>query len=359
MWDQAEGRSYARAIRADALVTALMTAFVLRWSGLREIAERMGRKLLGTSNFSSLSHALGRASTLSFARALVQHLESRHEPGKDELVALDSMAVTLPITQRHRCKKYNKTTVGGGVLWGFMIEAARGSCPVRIIHTMAGSWNDASLMQGVKLLARGPVYLMDRGFWSLALLQAWLQDGVRFIVRARYNSVYEVLGELSPPRAYGKKGWIERDARVRLGCHKHKALHPEARMIRAKVGAEHIILVTSEMRWSAERILNAYKKRERIERFHRFLKDSLGLAHLYNFSHTGLMVLLHTALLLALLLFLEAGAPEEQETIAALRAALKALHKALGLGHRWKRNTNTIKRAASAKKYKWQEQQNP
>ena len=87
MWDQAEPRRYTRAIAADALVRAMMTAFVARLSGLREIAERMN-SVLGTNNFSSLSHALGRPSTLAFVRLLVDHLQTTHAPGKDELVAL-------------------------------------------------------------------------------------------------------------------------------------------------------------------------------------------------------------------------------------------------------------------------------
>ena len=357
MWDQAEPRRYTRAIAADALVRAMMTAFVARLSGLREIAERMN-SVLGTNNFSSLSHALGRPSTLAFVRLLVDHLQTTHAPGKDELVALDSMAVTLPVTQRHRCAKYNKTTVGGGVLWAFMIDAAREACPVKVIQTMAGSWGDSALMANVKLIAKGPVYLMDRGFWSLDLVERWRHEAVRFIVRARYNTIYEVARKLSEPQAYGKRGWIELDAWVKLGWEKHKS-HPEARMIRARIGEEVIILVTAERRWSAGRVLDAYRKRERIERFHRLLKDELGLAHLYNFSHTGMMTLLYIALLTALLLLLGIDADTgPSETAKRLRQAIRRLRQSIGMGNIWRRNTNTIKRKPSARIYKWQTQQN-
>jgi hypothetical protein len=357
MWDEAEGRDYARRIGGEALVLSLMTAFVARFSGLREIAARMGIRL-GTSNFSSLSHALNRASSLDFVRALVRHLESRHTPGEDELVALDSMAVTLPITQRHRCRKYNKSTAGGGVLWAYRIGAARGTCPVKVIHTMAGSWNDSALMRGVKLLARGPVYLMDRGFWSLDLLEGWNKADVRFIVRAKYNSIYKILAEFSKARAYGKRGRIELDAIVRLGFHGRKK-HPVARLIRARVGREYIVLATGEIHWTAEEVLDAYRKRERIEKFHHFVKDTLGLAHLYSFSHTGIMVLLHVALLIALILFLaDEATGGETETLTALRQRMMQARAPLGLGHRWRRNTNALKRSSKAKTYKWQEQLN-
>lgn len=344
-------------IGADALLGALITAFLARWSGLREIAQRAGSRL-GTANFSSLSHAIGRQSTLDYVSALGKALQSAHAPRRGELVALDSMAVTLPITQRHRCHKFNRSAAGGGVLWAFQLEAARGSCPVKIIQTMAGARNDASLMKGVKLLARGPVYLMDRGFYCLALVESWCKERVRFIVRARYNSVYEVVKEIGKPRAYGNCGRIELDAVVRLGFETSKR-HPIARMIRAKVGEEYIVLVTNQHRWSAEQTLNTYRKRERIERFHRFVKDTLGLAHLYNFSHTGLMVLLHTALLIAILLFLDEGLTDiEGETSVILRKAFLAVRNSLGLGHPWRRNTNVTKRSPKARIFKWQERHN-
>jgi len=44
------------------------------------------------------------------------------------------------------------------VLWAFELAAAAGGCPVKIIRTMAGAWNDSALMNRVQLCARGPIY---------------------------------------------------------------------------------------------------------------------------------------------------------------------------------------------------------
>ena len=68
---------------------------------------------------------------------------------------------------------------------------------------------------------------MDRGFASLKLIQRWLGDGVRFIVRLRSNASYHVIRTLSPARPYGR-GRIERDALVRLG-HRSARVRPTAR----------------------------------------------------------------------------------------------------------------------------------
>lgn len=326
------------------LVSAFLTTFVLRLSGLREIVEHLGR-LSGTRNFSSLSPALARPVSLAYVQALVERLQCRHRPAHDALVVVDAMPVTLPATQRHRCARYNNRTVGGGVIWSYMVHAVRGVCPVRVLKVVSGAWNDARQMRGVALEANGPVHVMDRGFYALELLRDWIDQGVRFIVRARRNAVYETLRTLSAPRPYGTRGWIEVDALVRLGSAKAKA-HPITRLIRATVGKQIIVLVTGETNptaWSAERVLDAYKKRERIEQFHRFVKDIVGLAHLYSFSQSGITFLLYTALLLAMLLALGDPASGE-EVIRILRRALRALRKSLGLGNPWRRNTNAIKR---------------
>lgn len=327
---------YACKITADALVRVFLIAYAWRMSGLREIADRLGA-MLGTDKFGSLSPALARPSSLSFVQRLVQGLQTRHTPGREEFVALDSMALALPATQRHRCAKMNNKTAGGGVLWAFMIGAAQGCCPVQVLKVMAGAWNDSRQMAGIKLIADGPVYLMDRGFFSLPLVASWLGQGVRFILRAKMLVGIEPIRQLSRPRPY-RGGRITSDQLVRLGAKRAKA-HPEVRLIEARIGKTFLRIVTSEMDWSAERVLDGYKKRERIERFHRFLKETIGLSHLYSFAHEGIMFLLHTALLLALLLIIDNPRPRAMETVDAMRQALRSLRAAFGMTYIWKRNT--------------------
>lgn len=322
----------------------MMTAMVLRLSGLREITRRCGRALR-SRNFSSLCPALRRRSSLAFVQVLVTRLEGRHRPGRDALVAIDGMAVSLPSTTRHRCSRINHRAVGGGVIWAFAVDAARGLSPVRVLKVIQGAWNDSCRMKDVALEPRGPVYLMDRGFFSVVLIERWLGEGVRFIVRTRRDAVHRVERELSPARRWGD-GRIELDAVARLGNDQAKA-HPVARLIRAVIGEQVLLLATSELDWSAERVLAAYKKRERIERFHRVLKESIGLAHLYSFAWTGMAFLLHVALLLAMLLVLGATDAAGKEVVDVLRQALTALRRALGLGGLWKRNIVVYRRGQS------------
>jgi hypothetical protein len=267
-----------------------------------------------------------------------------HKPGQEELVALDGMALTLAKTRRHACKKFNDKTVGGGVVWAYMVNAARRMSPVKVLAVVEGAWHDSKVMRNVSLTARGPVYVMDRGFYALELLAQWLAQQVRFIVRVRENNFqYDVVRQLSSPRAVGSKT-LMLDAIVRLGGARAKA-HPVVRLIIARLASgENLILATDRLEWSAERVLEGYKQRWHIERFHRFLKDALGLSHLYSFDQKGMTFLLYTALLAALLLFFAESDPKGQTTIAVMRRLLSAMRAALGLGTPWRRNSCTRQR---------------
>jgi len=307
------------------------------------VAERCGL-LLRTTNFSSISHALRRSSSLAFVKGMVEILETLHKPGCEELVAVDGMALTIPKTLRHHCAKYNNKTVGGGVVWAYMIESAKGVCPVKILKVVEGAWHDSKVMRTVQLTPQGPVYLMDRGFYALELLAKWLEEKIGFITRVKKNRlVYETLCVLSPPRMIGNLG-VSLDAVVRLGGKQAKA-HPLVRLIRATLASgEELILATNKFNWPTQRLLEAYKKRWHTERFHRFLKDALGLAHLYSFAQTGITFLLYTALLLALLL-IQCADLCFGETIGILQRALREVRRSLGLGTAWKRNMFAVKRA--------------
>lgn len=312
--------------------------------------------LLQTTSFNSLSYALRRPSSLAFVKRMVGVLEATHEPGKGQLVGVDGMALTLPRTQRHQCKKLNRNTVGGGVVWAYMIEVAKGVCPVKILRIVEGAWHDTTIMATIELVPRGPIYLMDRGFYAFKLLQKWLKEKVRFIVRARQRDlVYTVLRTVCQPRKIANL-CVTLDAVVRLGAPSAK-LHAVVRLVIAILpSGEKLILATDRFGWSAQRILAAYKKRWHIERFHRFIKETLGLAHLYSFHQSGIMFLLHVAVLLALLMLLADASPVG-ETICVLRRALRSLRQSLGLGTPWKRNTYTRRR--KKKKRAEKEPENP
>jgi len=325
-------------------------AYLLRLSGLRQVMAFFSERL-GTENFSTISHALARSSTLKYIRLLIDTLQSLHRPGKNALVILDGMAVSLPKTQRHRCKKMNNNTVGGGVVWAFAVDAAKGLCPVKILKVIEGAWHDSKVMEDVELIAKGPVYVMDRGFYAFHLIDKWLKKKVHFIVRARARSLYYHVEQIvSFPRRIGAIQILE-DAIVLLGQSGAKDAR-SVRLIKAILSSGEELILTSDLTdWSAEALLDAYKKRWHIERFHRLLKDTMGLAHLYSFSQNGIAFLIHTALLLALLLYMSVS-DYKSTTLDVLKKALRDVRIVAGCGTPWKRNSCSVSRGKKTKRKK-------
>ena len=336
IWAGVEPRAYPIAISSQGLLQAFMLAFLARLTGLREVTRRCGR-LLGTSCFSSLADALVRARLVEFACRALERLECPIEPPEAQLVALDSMAQTLAATQRHHCAKLNDKSVGGGVLWAFWIGAHAPLSPVRVLKVVAGAWCDSRLMRTVTLAANGPIYLMDRGFYAFDLLRSWMSGQVRFIVRARERCLVFAVEKIitAASARYGSKTLLL-DAWVSLGAPSAKS-HPRVRLLRFRLpSGETLSLATSlDERWSAGCILLYYRERRKIEPLHRLIKETLGLAHLYSFHWRGIVFLLYTALILALLLFLsDPGA----DAVASMRRALRRARACLGLSAPWRRN---------------------
>ena len=209
----------------------------------------------------TLSYALHRRSSLRMVQSLLDHLALDAGPKRGELVAVDSMPLTLPSTRRHNCRKINRTTVGGGILWAFRLPAPRGVNPVKILQLISGPWHDT------KTIADAPLAASDR------------------------------------------------------------------------------------LTWSAEKILAAYKRRWEIEQFHRLLKNTIGLAHLYSFHETGIFFLAHVALLLAVLLFLGVS-KLPGATVQTMKLALAPCRRAMGLGTHWKRNMTSRPKAKKGKRKK-------
>lgn len=345
LWRSAQPSDYAFRLSPFGFIETLLMAYVCRLSGLREMVERFSSRL-GTANFSTLSHAIRRASSLRLVRLLCDFLEFGGQPRANALIALDSMAITLPKTQRHRCKKFNDKTVGGGVLWAFLLDAARGVNPVRVLKTMQGAWSDARQMEGVELILNGPIYLMDRGFFKLAFVERMLRERVRFIMRLRKDVArrHELIRAISQPRFIGGKR-LTLDALVELGGPKSKS-RPRARLLMVVLpDGEELCLLTDRLELSAETLLAMYKRRWEIEGFHRLVKDVLGFAHLYSFDQQGIEFLLRVALLLALLLYLGADG-FDGKTLELLRVGLRRLRRALGLTAIWRRNSCIRPRSA-------------
>jgi hypothetical protein len=97
------------------------------------------------------------------------------------------------------------------------------------------------------------------------------------------------------------------------------------------------ILVSDRRHWGAPALLEAYRRRRQTEAFHRLLKTTIGLAHLYSFQERGIFFLLHVAVILAAWLFFSRRTTATT-TVQSLQETLATLRQAMGLLTNWRRN---------------------
>ncbi len=336
---------YARRARPHELVQSMMKAIVLRLSCQAEIVrECPALKLSGPS---SLSYDLDRPWLADYTAEMNSYLRQRH-PTYDAAVCLhprlviDTMPCLIPITQRGTCAKYNNVAKGCGVMSTFNIDACEGQSPVEILKIMPGGWNDSYKVRDIGLVAAGPIYIADRGFYSLQTMQMWRTQNVHFIVRAKkHNLSYSVVESLPAPTTKAAKVTIESDQVVMLGK-ANCAFRSKVRMLKAWLDSgEDLWLVTDQFHFTADQLLDSYLKRGTIEVYHRFIKQSVGLAHLYSFDQHGIETQVHLIVLLANLLYL--SAPEDvfksMCILDVIAEIMNQLRRDLKIPKLWQRNT--------------------
>ena len=179
---------YDRKASPQELIRALLKAQTLLLPSQEEIIKKNPR--LGLSARTSLTYNFCLPSLLQFAKEMMSHLHQIHPMINSQLLAtprllLDTMPQTLPATQRGKGAKINNVSRGMGVMFAFNLDAMPGQCPIDILGIFRGSWNDTYKVRQVALIANGPVYIADRGFYSRETVKLWLDQHINFIVRGK------------------------------------------------------------------------------------------------------------------------------------------------------------------------------
>lgn len=346
-------KNYPRRLKAAKCVLALAWSFFRLLPGLRAFVEQYGDEI-GTRTLSTISYAPRGKWMERVAEAMIGRLGAPAYR-QDEWVAVDSMCNAISHKRHPGCGRINHLVAGVGVLWTFRVAARAGQTAVEILRFADGAAHDSKLIASVKLAADGPIYLMDRGFYCIDLIQRWLSQRVRFVVRVKSAELqYDVVKQYPIPsrplrtrvdRRRRKTGvLVTFNGVVRLGSSERRGHRPVVRLLVGEPvnGGEHLILASSELNWSATRLLESYAQRWEIEKWHRIVKRALGLAHVYSFQGRGLMLLTRVVLLLALLLLSEADpAGEALPTAERLRLLIAAARRSEGIYHPWAPNTCT------------------
>jgi hypothetical protein len=163
-----------------------------------------------------------------------------------------------------------------------------------------------------RMLQRGRVYVVDRGYERYALFEQIVQHGSDYVCRVQDRPMESVCPQ--PLSREAVAAGVLRDEIVVLGSQKTQVAitHTVRRLVLAGGGpgrprtdrqpSDSITLLTNLVDLPAEQVGAIYHLRWSIELFFRFFKHVLGCRHLFSHKAEGIALQVYCALIAALLL---------------------------------------------------------
>ena len=149
-----------------------------------------------------------------------------------------------------------------------------------------------------KIIDKGETAVIDRGYQSHALFDAWQTNEKHFVCRIKEGTSNTVIRE----NAVKADSIVFYDKVVLLGSKGTNQSEKELRLVAYRVEGKDFWIATSRHDLTAEEVAQVYKLRWNIETFFGWWKRHLGVYHLIARSKYGLMVQLLGGLITYLLL---------------------------------------------------------
>lgn len=230
-------------------------------------------------------------------RQCQSHIPNHKFRFKNKLHMLDSSLIKLSLSL-FPWAKYRKTK---GALKIHALLDARGSIP-SFITVSDGKTHDIKVAKEVnQYLSPDSIIVMDKAYIDYKWLYQLHQRGVYFVVRAKRNMDYEVIGQHKPV----KNKYITEDIIIRLFNEKSYDKYPNSmRMISYwdEESDEEYTYITNNLSLAASTIAKIYKARWDIEIFFKWIKQNLKIKHFMGTSENAVMTQVWTAMIYYLLL---------------------------------------------------------
>lgn len=288
--------------------------------------EQVRRKLgIRRTSLGSLSEAAG-VFQAKYLRAVVQELACQ----------------ALPLTRgREADALQGLTAVDGSVFaalprmaWALWEDATHRGVKLHLqFDVLTGVPSDALVTPAAsseprqlkRMLQRGRLYVLDRGYASYELFAAILHAGSSLVARVKNNSAFVVQRERPLDQAARAAG-VVRDVEIsRLGTAHHKNHLPERILrlvvvqIQTRTGPSELWLATDRLDLSADLVAFAYRRRWSVELFFRWLKCTLGAKHLLSQRPNGVELQMYAALIVSLLITLHARRKPTKRTFETIQ----------------------------------------
>jgi hypothetical protein len=213
----------------------------------------------------------------------------------ESLYALDSTTIDLCLTL-FPWADFRQTKAA---IKAHTVIDLRGAIPVMVSIT-TGKVHDVHALDTLHLPA-GSILVVDRAYVDFKRLYAWVAKGCHFVVRAKDNMVFEVLGSAellietldeqaqpvptSPPQAR-----LVSDQCILLTGYKSKRLYPKILRrvtVYDELAGRELVFISNRLDLPALTIAAIYKQRWQIELFFKWLKQNLCVKHFFGNSENA------------------------------------------------------------------------
>jgi hypothetical protein len=313
-----DGDRYSKKLTCSQELTILLYAMIKDLTSFREIStglkthmEKWRHLGLQTVARSTLSDALARRPYKIFEELFYRFLEKchQHTPGhsfrvKVPVFTQDATLVSLCLSA-YKWAKYRRRK---GALKLHMLLDHDGCLP-SFIRMTSGKVHEIRVVKDAQYdfpaLPPDSILTIDRGYTDYAWLHSLEAQGVTFIIPAKSNMAYRVVGQHAAPK---KRLGILLDQLIEFTNYYEQKSYPQnIRLIRyryidTKGNEQEIEVLTNNMTLAATTIAGLYKGRWEIETFFRWIKQNLKIKTFYGTSENAVMTQVWVAIILYLLL---------------------------------------------------------
>jgi hypothetical protein len=231
---------------------------------------------------------------------LLQRCRSQVFPGKkfrfkNPLRSLDSSIIDLSVTL-FDWAKFRRTK---GAIKLHLVLDHDGYLPSFALIT-EGKVSDVKVAHHLKF-DPGTIVVYDRGYNDFELFGKWTAQGVFFVTRMKENTLYQVIGEKSPPA----HSYILQDELIELTGYRaqEKCPFPLRRIeLYDAEKDEVLVFLTNHQDLGARTVAAIYKDRWQIEIFFKALKQNLKIKTFVGTSANAVKIQIWTALIAILIL---------------------------------------------------------
>ncbi len=180
----------------------------------------------------------------------------------------------------------------------------RGYLPTFFVLT-DGKTHDINVVKdesfGFPSLSPDSILLIDRAYIDYNWLYSLTQNKLFFVIMAKKNMKYTVLGQQNVPKNNG----VVSDSRIRLmNFYQRKAYPKELRLVTYidPESGEQLVFVTNNFILASRTIADLYKSRWEIETFFKWIKQNLKIKSFLGASQNAVMIQIWVAMIYYLLL---------------------------------------------------------